>query len=126
MKIAKLILGVATFTATAAICAVCAGAATYGDYKYTYNDDDTLTITAYNGSETSVDIPSEIKGSRVTAIGDNAFYSNKTIQQVNIPDTVLTIGEQVFYDCHHEHYRYGHTQQNDKDERCAVKTAVAP
>ncbi len=101
MKIAKLILGVATFTATAAICAVCAGAATYGDYKYTYNDDDTLTITAYNGSETSVDIPSEIKGSRVTAIGDNAFYSNKTIQQVNIPDTVLTIGEQVFYNCNY-------------------------
>ena len=99
MKIAKLILGVATFTATAAICAVCAGAATYGDYKYTYNDDDTLTITAYNGSETSVDIPSEIKGSRVTAIGDKAFYSNKTIQQVSIPDTVLTIGKQVFYNC---------------------------
>ena len=99
MKIAKLLLGIATFTATAAICAVCAGAATYGDYKYTYNDDDTLTITAYNGSETSVDIPSEIKGSKVTAIGNKAFYSNKTIQQVNIPDTVLTIGEQVFYDC---------------------------
>ena len=99
MKIAKFLLGIATFTATAAICAVCAGAATYGDYKYTYNDDDTLTITAYNGSETSVDIPSEIKGSRVTAIGDKAFYSNKTIQQVNIPDTVLTIGEQVFYNC---------------------------
>ncbi len=99
MKIAKLLLGVATFTATAAICAVCAGAATYGDYKYTYNDDDTLTITAYNGSETLVDIPSEIKGSRVTAIGNKAFYSNKTIQQVNIPDTVLTIGEQVFYNC---------------------------
>ena len=99
MKIAKLLLGIATFTATAAICAVCAGAATYGDYKYTYNDDDTLTITAYNGSETSVDIPSEIKGSRVTAIGNKAFYSNKTIQQVNIPDTVLTIGEQVFYNC---------------------------
>ena len=99
MKIAKLLLGIAAFTATAAICAVCAGAATYGDYKYTYNDDDTLTITAYNGSETSVDIPSEIKGSRVTAIGNKAFYSNKTIQQVNIPDTVLTIGEQVFYDC---------------------------
>ena len=99
MKIAKLLLGIAAFTATAAICAVCAGAATYGDYKYTYNDDDTLTITAYNGSETSVDIPSEIKGSKVTAIGNKAFYSNKTIQQVNIPDTVLTIGEQVFYDC---------------------------
>lgn len=99
MKIAKLLLGVAAFTATAAICAVCAGAATYGDYKYTYNDDDTLTITAYNGSETSVDIPSEIKGSKVTAIGNKAFYSNKTIQQVNIPDTVLTIGEQVFYNC---------------------------
>ena len=99
MKIAKLLLGIATFTATAAICAMCAGAATYGDYKYTYNDDDTLTITAYNGSETSVDIPSEIKGSRVTAIGDKAFYSNKTIQQVNIPDTVLTIGKQVFYNC---------------------------
>ena len=99
MKIAKLLLGIAAFTATAAICAVCAGAATYGDYKYTYNDDDTLTITAYNGSETSVDIPSEIKGSKVTAIGNKAFYSNKTIQQVNIPDTVLTIGEQVFYNC---------------------------
>ena len=58
-----------------------------------------MTITAYNGSETSVDIPSEIKGSRVTAIGNGAFYSNKTIQQVNIPDTVLTIGKQVFYEC---------------------------
>ena len=36
MKIAKLLLGIATFTATAAICAVCAGAATYGDYTMTH------------------------------------------------------------------------------------------
>ena len=69
MKIARFLLGIATFTATAAICAVCAVAATYCDYKYTYNDDDTLTITAYNGSKTSVDIPSEIKGSTFRKAG---------------------------------------------------------
>ena len=34
----------------------------YGDYEYEINDDNTVTITRYNGTEKNVTIPSLIDG----------------------------------------------------------------
>ena len=57
MKVKKWLLGLVTFAAMAVLCAVCAGAETYGDYEYDVLDNGTVEITGYNGSAEKVDIP---------------------------------------------------------------------
>ena len=72
-KLKKLILGLVTLAAMAVLCAVCAGAETYGDYKYSVLDDGTVEITKYTGSAIEIEIPAAIDGKSVTSIGDSAF-----------------------------------------------------
>ncbi len=57
-----------------------------------------VEITKYKGSDTRVDIPSEINGSKVVAIGDKAF-SKTNIVSVTMPQSVTYIGEMAFYNC---------------------------
>ena len=65
----------------------------------TYEDNgDSVTITGYTGNEASVVIPNEIEGKPVTAIGERAFYQNKTLTSVAIPDSVTGIGDYAFYE----------------------------
>lgn len=65
-------------------------------FKYTVEDDE-VTIKGYEGSETTLTIPSEIDGKKVTKIGANAFDSNTSITSVEIPDSVTTIDSYAFY-----------------------------
>lgn len=57
------------------------------------------TLVKYNQSGTECVIPSECKGKKVTAIGDNVFRNCKTLTKVTIPDGVSAIGENAFRDC---------------------------
>ena len=71
-------------------------------YKYNILEDGTLEITGYEGEDTELAIPSEIDGKRVTSIGKSAFdtlgmCSNLT--NINIPDSVVNIGDYAFYSC---------------------------
>ena len=67
------------------------------DYAYSVNDaGDGVTITKYNGEAKTVVIPSELGGKPVTAIADNAFFQNKTITSVKIPEGVTSIGNSAF------------------------------
>lgn len=59
----------------------------------------TGVITAYNGSDTNVSIPSSINSNTVTAIGSGAFAGNTSIRSVSIPSTVTQIGQEAFADC---------------------------
>ena len=59
------------------------------------NADGTVTITSYSGVSTSVDIPSEIGGKTVTAIGANAF-AGAPLNSVTIPETITSIGAGAF------------------------------
>ena len=59
------------------------------------NSGDTVTITRYSGVSTSLDIPSEIDGKTVTAIGANAF-AGAPLSSVTIPETVTAIGAGAF------------------------------
>ena len=52
-------------------------------------------ITQYIGNETDVEIPSDIGGVAVTGIGASAF-SYSDIENVSMPDTIKTIGEDAF------------------------------
>ena len=66
---------------------------------FTYLDDDgEVTIMGYYGPENAV-MPSEIDGMPVTAIYDYAFYRNKDITTMEIPDSVQYIGKGAFSEC---------------------------
>ena len=52
-------------------------------FEYTVNkSSQTVTITKYNGNETSVMVPDTLDGYSVTAIGDSAFNKNSTIAKI--------------------------------------------
>lgn len=69
------------------------------DFEYSTNDDGTVTITGYNGSDTEITIPSEIDGKSVTEIGEDAFSGCDKITNVIIPDSVTIIGRSAFNGC---------------------------
>ena len=64
---------------------------TYGDYTYTVSGSN-ATITKYNGSASTVSIPSKIGSYTVTTIGKEAFRNNASLLSVSIPSTVTAIG----------------------------------
>lgn len=69
-----------------------------GNYRYTINNDKTIKIIYYSGTETNVTIPSYIDGMKVTAIADEAFQKNE-METLSIPGTVSSIGRFAFYNC---------------------------
>lgn len=69
------------------------------EYAYIKNEDGTIAISAYTGSEAVVAIPGEIDGLKVTAIGDHAFEANWDVEEITIPEGVTYIGESAFMDC---------------------------
>ena len=50
-------------------------------------------------SATSADIRSYVEGCTVTSIGNEAFKYCSSLTSINIPSSVNSIGENVFYNC---------------------------
>ncbi len=59
----------------------------------------TATVKEYIGSAKAVKIPSKVGSAKVTAIGDEAFWSIKSMTSVTIPSSVKTIGKAAFNEC---------------------------
>lgn len=72
---------------------------TCGDYEYQLLDDGTAMITDYNGNTRELEIPSELDGYTVTSIGDKAFASHWSIDSVNIPASITSLGYMPFSNC---------------------------
>ena len=71
--------------------------ATGGGFETKPSDDgNSVIITKYTGSDTTLEIPSQINGKPVTGIGERAF-SGIDITGVTIPDGVTFIGEKAFW-----------------------------
>ena len=68
-------------------------------YSYVIEDDGTVTITRYSGTDTDIVIPQSIDGKMVTSIGDSAFYRCSDLTSITIPEGVTSIGSFAFYDC---------------------------
>ena len=82
------------------------GSATYyahwsnGDNKFEWNEyNGEITISKYIGVEAVVNIPAEIEGCPVTAIGYEAFYGCDLLESVVLPDSVVEIGYEAFCGC---------------------------
>jgi len=63
------------------------------------NVNNEVEIIEYIGSKREVHIPPSIQNKPVTEIGDEAFFKNKNITSIIIPDSVTSIGKGAFYGC---------------------------
>lgn len=74
---------------------------TEGDFSYTLiyvpNSPLNVSVTKYNGTDSVVNIPSEVKGYAVTSIGESAFSYCLQLTTVTIPDSVTHIGDGAFF-----------------------------
>ena len=70
-----------------------------GDYEYVILEDETAEIVRYSGNTEDLNVPNELDGSKITGIGDSAFYECSFITSVVIPDGVTRIGDYAFYGC---------------------------
>ena len=69
------------------------------DFEYSENQNGSITITDYLGTDTDIVIPAEIDGKTVTQIGWEAFAYNEDIVSVEIPDSVTVIDTDAFSSC---------------------------
>ena len=99
MKVKKWLLALAVFAVMAVVCAVAAGAETYGDFNYSVLDDGTVEINGYSGSAEKVVIPEKIEGGSVVYIGSRAFKDCTSFKSITIPNSVTSIGESAFINC---------------------------
>jgi len=72
---------------------------TYGDFQYKIENDNSCTITDYDGMASSLSIPSAINGHTVKQIDTGALSDNRIITSVTIPNGVTTIGFSAFNGC---------------------------
>ncbi len=69
---------------------------TYGDYEYEVNNN-TVTITKYKGSETTLTIPDKINGIPVTGIGGGAFENFDSINSIILSENITDIADDAFH-----------------------------
>lgn len=74
------------------------------NFEIAENEDGTVTISRYIGTETDIVIPPQIGGKTVSAIGNvtgttGAFEGCTSITAVVIPDGVTEIQDNAFYGC---------------------------
>ncbi|MBR4539665.1 MAG: leucine-rich repeat domain-containing protein [Clostridia bacterium] len=69
------------------------------EYEYALLDDGTAEITKYHGEAETLEVPDELDGYAVTAIGDGAFYGCFGLTDVTIHGSVTAIGDGVFFGC---------------------------
>ena len=70
------------------------------DYlRYTKLEDNTVTVTGCSSDIDKIDIPNQIEGLPVTAIGENAFNGCSQLTEITIPNSVSDIGDYAFSGC---------------------------
>lgn len=77
---------------------------TYEDFTFGYRVNDAgrydITSIEYKGTEQiDIKLPSVIDGIAVTGIADEAFKAKTFIKSVEIPDSIVKIGDWAFWNC---------------------------
>src|SRR5690348_632601 len=68
-------------------------------FRYRTNNNNSITITGYTGSNGVVTIPDTINGLPVVNIGDNAFQYAYVLTNVTVSSGVTNLGNFSFYNC---------------------------
>lgn len=71
-----------------------------GDALYYTEYDSGVCITAYEGGTMQLAIPPDIDDRPVIAIGKKAFWNNRYLQSIALPDTIETVGDWAFSRCY--------------------------
>ncbi len=67
---------------------------------YTYGEKgDHYEITGIKERREEIEIPATYKGKRVIGIGEKAFFGDKILKKVTLPEGIKYIGEKSFKDC---------------------------
>lgn len=69
-----------------------------GDWEYEVQEDGTVQIILYTGSDEEVKIPGTFGGCQVTGIAEYAFSGNM-MTGITFPDSIRQIGEYAFSNC---------------------------
>jgi len=70
-----------------------------GEFSITKKDNGTCTIRGYDGENENINIPNKVDECLVTSIGDYAFWFDKNLESIIIPETVTSIGKYAFSSC---------------------------
>lgn len=71
-----------------------------GDYTFVLDSDSNIyTLYNYSGLNSILIIPSKFKGKQITKIADFAFFGNKNLLSVVIPDNITYLGNLSLGDC---------------------------
>jgi len=62
-------------------------------------DNGAITITGYTGSGGAVVIPATTNGLPVTGIGASAFSNQTNVTSLTVPNSIVFMGTNAFYDC---------------------------
>ena len=69
------------------------------EYRLGVSIYDTILVCKYIGDKTSVTIPNEFEGKKVTRIGKYAFFGFNRITDITLPSNLETIGSYAFANC---------------------------
>lgn len=65
-----------------------------------YTEWEGYVVSDYRGSASSISIPSSVtvegRSYPITRINDRAFYARKSVKEVELPDSIVTIGDHAF------------------------------
>ncbi|MBO5093840.1 MAG: leucine-rich repeat protein [Lachnospiraceae bacterium] len=71
-----------------------------GSFSYRETEENgRLCLISYDGTEPFAEVPSEFLGGCVRGVAKKAFWGNKTLVSIFLPDTIEEIGDWAFADC---------------------------
>lgn len=70
-----------------------------GEFQYEMNEDGTISITGYQGTETDLNVPATVDSYAVSSIANHAFEANWDLVSVTLPNGLARIEEGAFMDC---------------------------
>ena len=70
-----------------------------GDFTFETTSSSKATLKEYKGTAASVEIPEKVESYKVTVIGAEAFWANKTMTSITIPSSVTKIEYAAFNEC---------------------------
>lgn len=70
-----------------------------GTFEIADLDNGEAAIKSYSGEEAVIEVPAEIDGKKITAIGKGAFEKNEYIEKLIVPDGVTIIENNAFKGC---------------------------